>query len=97
MGNSLEFRELLVKMHIDRMTKSWGAYAIQTLFGYAKPIWDGKCEEGKTILIVGEGGLGDEMFAAISQLDLTISSSTCIPIVCAGLNKPVWTVVPKDP
>ena len=39
----------------------------------------------------------DDTFAAISQLDLTISSSTCIPIVCAGLNTPIWTVVPKDP
>ena len=39
----------------------------------------------------------DDTFAVISQLDLTISSSTCIPIVCAGLNKPIWTVVPKDP
>ena len=39
----------------------------------------------------------DDTFAAISQLDLTISSSTCIPIVCAGLNKPIWTVVPHDP
>ena len=36
----------------------------------------------------------DDTFAAISQLDLTISSSTNIPIVCAGLNKPIWTVVP---
>ena len=39
----------------------------------------------------------DDTFAAISQLDLTISSSTNIPIVCAGLNKPIWTVIPKDP
>ena len=36
----------------------------------------------------------DDTFAAISQLDLTLSSSTNIPIVCAGLNKPIWTVVP---
>ena len=39
----------------------------------------------------------DDTFAALSQLDLTISSSTCIPIVCAGLNKLIWTVVPHDP
>jgi len=263
MGNPLEFRKLLFKMHKDRMTTCWGAYDIKSNFGYYKPIWSGKFEEGKTIMIVGEGGLGDEFFtakfsknfvdkgmkvvfaanywssytvlariktidkvihiteitenkhfedydywvpagevpvalnltqdqvpverflepteeyltkwrriippsdkfkigvrwtgnttfekdtiipaqyfeelsslpnvelyslhkddgiddipsnviplhehkrswfetwddtfAAISQLDLTISSSTCIPIVCAGLNKPIWTVVPKDP
>ena len=39
----------------------------------------------------------DDTFAAISQLDLTISSSTNIPIVCAGLNTPIWIVVPKNP
>ena len=39
----------------------------------------------------------DDTFAAISQLDLTISSSTCIPIVCAGLNTHIWTVVPNNP
>ena len=39
----------------------------------------------------------DDTFAVISQLDLTISCSTCIPIVCAGLNKSIWTVVPEDP
>ena len=39
----------------------------------------------------------DDTFAAISQLDLTISCSTNIPIVCAGLNKPIWTVVPNNP
>ena len=39
----------------------------------------------------------DDTFAAISQIDLTISCSTNIPIVCAGLNKPIWTVVPIGP
>jgi len=39
----------------------------------------------------------DDTFAVISQLDLTISSSTNIPIVCAGLNKPIWTVAPIGP
>ena len=39
----------------------------------------------------------DDTFAAISQLDLTISCSTNIPIVCAGLNKPIWTVAPIGP
>ncbi len=265
MGNPIKFRELLAKMHHDRLTTPWGAYAIASKFGYVKPIWHGRIEQGKTVMIVGEGGIGDEIltikfsknfvekgmkvvfvtnywssynviariksidkvihitevtenkhfedydywipagevpvalnltqdevpidqylhpteeylikwkriippsdkfkigvrwtghlqyeqaggtiipspyfeelgslpnvelyslhkddgiddipsnviplhehkrswfetwddtFAAISQLDLTISSSTCIPIVCAGLNKPIWTVVPKDP
>ena len=34
MGNPIEFRELLVKMHNDRMTTWWGAYAIEKKFGY---------------------------------------------------------------
>lgn len=64
MGNPIEFRELLGKMHYDRITNRWGAYAIERKFGYYKPIWNGRVQEGKTIMIVGEGGLGDEFFAA---------------------------------
>ena len=44
MGNPIEFRELLGKMHHDRITTRWGAYAIENKFGYAKPIWSGKFE-----------------------------------------------------
>ncbi len=51
-------------MHTERKTDRWGAYAIEEFFGYCKPIWSGKFEEGKTIMIVGEGGFGDEFFAA---------------------------------
>lgn len=36
----------------------------------------------------------DDTLAAIYQLDLVISSSTCIPIISAGLNKKTWVVVP---
>jgi len=64
MGNPIEFRKLLSKMHHDRMTTRWGAYAIESKFGYVKPIWNGRVCEGKTIMIVGEGGFGDEFFAA---------------------------------
>ena len=61
MGNPLEFRELLVKMHTQRMTPPrWGAYTRP----HKKPIWHGKFEKGKTILIDGEGGKGDELFGA---------------------------------
>ncbi len=58
MGN---FRELLAKMHGERTTPPlWGAYAWQ----HKKPIWNGICEKGKTILINGEAGIGDELFGA---------------------------------
>jgi len=60
MGNPLEFRELLVKMHTERMTTRWGAYG----WKHKKPIWNGVLEEGKTILINGEAGIGDELFGA---------------------------------
>ena len=60
MGNPIEFRELLVKMHTERMTTPWGAYT----WGHKKPIWKGIPEVGKTILINGEAGIGDELFGA---------------------------------
>ena len=60
MGNPIEFRELLVKMHTERMTTPWGAYG----WGHKKPIWNGVSEVGKTILINGEAGIGDELFGA---------------------------------
>ena len=58
MGNPIEFRELLVKMHTERMTTRWGAYSYE----HKKPIWDGRFEIDKTILITGEAGIGDELF-----------------------------------
>ena len=60
MGNSIEFRELLVKMHNDRMTTRWGAYTWE----HKKPIWNARFEPDKTILITGEAGIGDELFGA---------------------------------
>jgi hypothetical protein len=60
MGNPIEFRELLVKMHTERMTSRWGAYS----YNHKKPIWNARFERGKTILITGEAGIGDELFGA---------------------------------
>ena len=61
MGNSIEFRELLAKMHTQRINPPrWGAYG----WGHKKPIWNGIPEVGKTILINGEAGIGDELFGA---------------------------------
>ena len=58
MGNPIEFRELLVKMHTERLSNEWGAYTWE----YKKPIWNGVPEVGKTLLINGEAGIGDELF-----------------------------------
>ena len=60
MGNPIEFRELLVKMHTERLTSRWGAYS----YNHKKPIWNARFETGKTILITGEAGIGDELFGA---------------------------------
>ena len=62
--NSSKFRQVLAKIHKDRMTPPlWGAYALRELNCHKKPIWNGVSQEGKTILIMGEGGIGDEIFA----------------------------------
>ena len=59
MGNSIEFRELLAKMHTQRINPPlWGAYGWE----HKKPIWNGIPTVGKTILINGEAGIGDELF-----------------------------------
>lgn len=55
-----DFRRQLRILHRERMYTLWGAYT----GNYKKPIWDGKPEVGKTILMVGEGGIGDEFFTA---------------------------------
>ena len=47
-------------MHNDRMTTRWGAYG----WKHKKQIWNGIPEVGKTILITGEAGIGDELFGA---------------------------------
>ena len=57
MGN---FRALLTKMHSERISNPWGAYT----YNHKKPIWNGIPEVGKTILITGEAGIGDELFGA---------------------------------
>ena len=55
-----DFKTQLRILHAERMYSLWGAYTKE----YKKPIWDCKPESGKTILMVGEGGIGDEFFTA---------------------------------
>jgi hypothetical protein len=42
------------------LNRPWGAYTYQ----YTKPKWDGSPIPDKTLLIVGEGGIGDEIISA---------------------------------
>ena len=56
-GNFIKGMKLV---HEGRKIKVWG----NNTFEYPKPLWDGTTYPGKTILIVGEGGIGDEIINA---------------------------------
>jgi hypothetical protein len=47
-------------LNLLNLNRPWGAYTYQ----YAKPKWDGSPILGKTLFIVGEGGIGDEIISA---------------------------------
>lgn len=55
-----DFQTQLRILHRERMHRIWGAYAEE----YKKPLWNGIPEKGKTILMIGEGGFGDEIFCS---------------------------------
>lgn len=54
------FRKGIDLLHLGREINIWGSDARK----YNKPRWDGATHPGKTILIVGEGGIGDEVINA---------------------------------
>jgi tetratricopeptide (TPR) repeat protein len=55
-----EFKNGMDLIHLGREINVWGSDARK----YKKPRWDGTTQPGKTILIVGEGGIGDEVINA---------------------------------
>jgi len=55
-----DFKEGIKHLHIGREINIWGSDART----YRNPKWDGTTEPGKIILIVGEGGIGDEVINA---------------------------------
>lgn len=55
-----DFRGGMKSLVQGRHIKVWGTHSAVL----SKPLWDGVTREGETILIVGEGGIGDEMIAA---------------------------------
>lgn len=55
-----EFKKGISLLHIGREINIWGSDSRK----YNKPKWDGSTHTGKTILIVGEGGIGDEVINA---------------------------------
>ena len=52
-----DFRKGINLLHLGREINIWGSDACK----YNRPRWDGVTQPGKTILIVGEGGIGDEV------------------------------------
>lgn len=55
-----QFKEGMKALSIGREMRIWGSYTHQ----YPIPEWDGKAYPGKSVLIVGEGGIGDEIINA---------------------------------
>lgn len=59
------FKKGIDLLHLGREINIWGSHAKK----FTKPKWDGTTQSGKTILIVGEGGIGDEVInARFSQM-----------------------------
>jgi len=55
-----DFKKGIDLLHLGRQINIWGSDARK----YNRPRWDGITHAGKTILIVGEGGIGDEVINA---------------------------------
>lgn len=55
-----DFKNGIDLLHLGREINVWGSDSRK----YHKPKWDGKTYPGKTILLVGEGGIGDEVINA---------------------------------
>lgn len=54
------FKQGIDLLHLGREINVWGSDSRK----YHNPKWDGKTYPGKTILLVGEGGIGDEVINA---------------------------------
>lgn len=55
-----DFKKGIDLLHLGREINIWGSDTRK----YNKPRWDGTTHPGKTILIAGEGGIGDEVINA---------------------------------
>jgi len=55
-----DFKKGIDLLHLGREINIWGSDSCK----YDRPRWDGTTHEGKTILLVGEGGIGDEVINA---------------------------------
>lgn len=55
-----DFKKGMELLHLGREIGVWGNHAGK----HKKPQWDGQSHEGKTVLIIGEAGIGDEIINA---------------------------------
>jgi tetratricopeptide (TPR) repeat protein len=55
-----DFKKGIRMLSYGRTIRVWGA----GVMSFSKPLWDGVTRKGKTILVVGEGGIGDEIIMA---------------------------------
>ena len=72
------FKKGMEHLSIGRKLRIWGSYS----HNFPIPEWDGKAEEGKHVLIVGEGGIGDEIINArfvrnINNMGMKASFASC--------------------
>jgi tetratricopeptide (TPR) repeat protein len=55
-----DFKKGMAGLAVGREICVWGS----RLLNLPRPIWDGKTAKGKTIIVIAEGGLGDEIISA---------------------------------
>ena len=60
---------------------------------HKKPIWNGICEKGKTILINGEAGIGDELFGAKFSFNFVKKELTWISLLILATPKKINRIV----
>jgi hypothetical protein len=72
------FKKGMYNLSLGRKLRVWGSYATN----YPIPEWDGISHSGKSIMIVGEGGIGDELINArfikhIKDMGMTAAFASC--------------------
>lgn len=69
-----DFKKGIDLIHLGREINIWGSDTRK----YKKPRWDGTTQPGKTILIVGEGGIGDEVINARFSKTIKDRGMNCV-------------------
>ncbi|MGZ8924281.1 MAG: hypothetical protein ACXW2E_00225 [Nitrososphaeraceae archaeon] len=72
------FKQGIEFLHLGREINIWGSDSRK----YKKPRWDGVTREDSTILIVGEGGIGDEIINARFSKIIQDRGMKCVMSTC---------------